>query len=49
MSSPQPVPPGSSRRTRPPADRHVGDLWSTRVLGALRGAVAVVFLGDLAL
>lgn len=49
MTSPQPVSRGSPNRARPAAERQLGDLWSTRVLGALRGAVAVVFLGDLAL
>ncbi len=40
MTRPQDVPSGSPRRDDP---------WSTRMLGALRSAVAVVFLGDLAL
>ncbi len=38
-------PNGSSR----PDGRHTVALWPTRMLGALRDAVAVVFLGDLAL
>jgi hypothetical protein len=49
MTSPQPVPLESSSRSRPAAPRQRGELWSTRMLGALRGVVAVVFLGDLAL
>lgn len=46
MSDRQPFSPDGSSR---PDGRHAVDLWPTRMLGALRGAVAVVFLGDLAL
>jgi hypothetical protein len=45
MSDRQSFSPDGSGR---PDGRHTAELWPTRMLGALRDAVAVVFLGDLA-